>query len=261
MAWFKVDDGFHHSAKVLSIPRSVRAEALGAWVIAGTWSADNMTDGFVPQSVLLDWPISGDAVAALCDAGLWLREDGGIRFHDWCEYQPTKAQLEAKSKVRSEVGTLGGQRSGEARRTKAEAKTKQNEANANPEPVPVPNKEHMFNDVERNKDEYSKDFETWWQAYPRKQAKGDAWKAWKSLKKALPDIDVLVSASIAYGKTITDQQFLKMPGPWLRSRRWEDVALQKPADTYTGAAPGVVVWPEAPEGRRYAADIIDDWES
>lgn len=107
--------------------------------------------------------------------------------------------------------------------------------------------------------EYSTDFETWWKSYPRKQAKGDAWKAWKSVKKHLPNIETLVAASVAYEKTVTDPQFLKMPGPWLRARRWEDAALQPKQDTYNGYAPGVVTRGEAPEGRRYAADIIEDW--
>jgi hypothetical protein len=52
-----------------------------------------------------------------------------------------------------------------------------------------------------------------------------------------------------------------MPGPWLRARRWEDVELQPKQDNYSGYAPGVVTRGEAPEGRRYAADIIEDWES
>ena len=122
-----------------------------------------------------------------------------------------------------------------------------------------------FNDVEHetttSKDEYSTDFESWWQSYPRKQAKGDAWKAWKSLKKALPPVQQLIDASIAYGLNVTDPQFQKMPGPWLRARRWEDVELQPKQDNYSGYAPGVVTRGEAPEGRRYAADIIEDWES
>jgi hypothetical protein len=138
MAWFKVDDGFHHSAKVLSIPRDIRAEALGAWIIAGTWSADNMTDGFIPTGVLFDWPISGKATEALTTAGLWILVDGGVQFHDWCEYQPTREQLESKSKVRAEAGARGGRRSAETRRSKSEANAKQNEANVNPEPEPVP---------------------------------------------------------------------------------------------------------------------------
>ena len=261
MAWFKVDDGFHHSAKVLSIPRSVRAEALGAWVIAGTWSADNMTDGFVPQSVLLDWPISNDAIQALSDAGLWLIEDGGIRFHDWCEYQPTREQLQAKSKVRSEVGTLGGKRSGEARRSKAEARRSKAEANANPEPEPEPNKEHMYSEAER-KQPYSKEFETWWASYPRRQQKGDAWKAWETLRKKreLPELALLTDASKKYGERVTDQQFQKLPAGWLRAACWEDEPLNSKPLPYVereGYDPGVDYHPPAPAGKRYAVDAID----
>lgn len=120
--------------------------------------------------------------------------------------------------------------------------------------------------VERDKEtkttsEYSTDFEAWWESYPRKQAKGDAWKAWKSLKKVLPPVEQLIDASVAYGLQVTDPQFLKMAGPWLRARRWEDIELQPKQENYMGYAPGVVTRGEAPEGRRYAADIIEDWES
>lgn len=138
MAWFKVDDGFYTSQKVMRIPRSVRNEAIGAWILIGTWSADKMTDGVIPHWVIADFEISDDALEALIECGLWLDNGEGVTYHDWCEYQPTKAQLEAKSKTRAAVGSIGGKRSGEARRTKAEAKSKQIEANANPEPEPEP---------------------------------------------------------------------------------------------------------------------------
>lgn len=139
MAWFKVDDGFYTSHKVLMIPREHRHAAIGAWLIAGTWSADKMTDGVVPSYVLEDLGVSPDAQEWLCRSGLWdQNDDGSIYFHDWCEYQPTKEQLEAKSKVRAQVGSLGGIKSGEARRSKSEAKRSKVEANANPEPEPEP---------------------------------------------------------------------------------------------------------------------------
>jgi len=39
MAWFKVDDGFLTSSKVMSISRAKRAEVLGVWLSVGVWSA------------------------------------------------------------------------------------------------------------------------------------------------------------------------------------------------------------------------------
>ena len=38
MVWFKVDDGFYSSQKVLSMPRSCRLAAVGLWTMAGNWS-------------------------------------------------------------------------------------------------------------------------------------------------------------------------------------------------------------------------------
>lgn len=143
MAWFKVDDGFYTSQKVLSIPRKDRATAVGVWLLVGTWSADKMTDGLVPDFILEEFGCTPEIREILVIAGLWKIYDTGsdcvgIEFHDWCDYQPTKAQLQDKQKARSEAGKLGGQRSGEARRSKTEANVKQNEANANPEPEPEP---------------------------------------------------------------------------------------------------------------------------
>ena len=160
MAWFKVDDGFYTSQKVMRIPRSIRNEAIGAWILIGTWSADKMTDGLIPDWVIAEFDVSMEVIDALFEAGLWIATDDGIQYHDWAEYQPTKAQLEAKSKTRAAVGSIGGKRSGEARRAKAEAKLKQIEANANPEPEPEPLITKVINNrATRIKEEWNLDDE------------------------------------------------------------------------------------------------------
>lgn len=84
-------------------------------------------------------------------------------------------------------------------------------------------KEHTFNEVEPV-NRYSDDFETFWKNYPRRQQKGDAWKAWEQLrkKKLLPSVDVLTVAAENYGKRVTDPQFRKLPGGWLRAEMWLD---------------------------------------
>ena len=238
MAWFKVDDGFYTSQKVLMIPREHRHNAIGAWVIAGTWSADNMSDGVVPWFVLSELGVSDEAIHWLCTVGLWIREgDASVRFHDWCDYQPTKAELRAKHEAKVAAGSRGGRASGEARRSKNEAgassvvkqQASTNEANANPEPEPVPIKD-LYNDVAQ-KSVYTETFETFWAAYPRKQQKGDAFKAWETLrkKKLLPHVSVIVDAAKAYSRAVADPQFQKLPAGWLRASAWEDqVAEKKP---------------------------------
>lgn len=71
---------------------------------------------------------------------------------------------------------------------------------------------------------YSEPFLAWWAVYPRKESKGDAWKAWESLRKArhLPELTELTAATKAYSLRVTDPQYRKLPGGWLRDRKWED---------------------------------------
>jgi hypothetical protein len=71
---------------------------------------------------------------------------------------------------------------------------------------------------------YSDDFESWWSMYPRKVAKGDAWKAWEKLAKnrELPAVDVLIAKAEAYGRVQTDIKFVKHPATWLNSLGWLD---------------------------------------
>ena len=140
------------------------------------------------------------------------------------------AESRAKHEAKVAAGKAGGKASGEARRSRNEApasgdvkqQSSTTEANANPEPEPVPNIKDMYNEVAQSP--YSDDFETWWKSYPRRQQKGDAWKAWQQLRKQklLPAVEELVAASKAYELRVTDPQFRKLPGGWLRAHSWND---------------------------------------
>jgi hypothetical protein len=66
MTWFKVDDKLHDHRKV----RAAGKAAMGVWVLAGSWAADNLTDGFIPTTVLPRWGTRADA-NKLVTAGLW----------------------------------------------------------------------------------------------------------------------------------------------------------------------------------------------
>ncbi len=48
ISWFKVDDKLHDHHKA----NAAKKAAMGVWVLAGSWSADNLTDGFIPARVL-----------------------------------------------------------------------------------------------------------------------------------------------------------------------------------------------------------------
>lgn len=226
MAWFKVDDGFLTSSKVMSIPRSKRAEVLGVWLSVGVWSAHEMKDGIVPNSILEELCCTPEIREILIDVGMWIEHDlNSVQIHNWNKYQPTREQLENKSRIRSAAGSLGGKASVQAKLKQTSSK---NQAIVKPEPEPEPNKELLFNEVEQvnKKDLYSEAFLQWWEMYPRKQSKGDAFKAWEvwRKRKLLPELKDLIDATKRYAETVShdDPQFIKLPAGWLRDRKWED---------------------------------------
>jgi len=96
MAWFKVDDGFHASRKLLKIPKRARFGAAGLWAVAGSWAADQLTDGHVPNYMLTEWGAPPAAPESLVDAGLWERASDGYVFYNWHEYQPSKQDVDAE---------------------------------------------------------------------------------------------------------------------------------------------------------------------
>jgi len=112
MPWFKVDDSFHSHPKVLA----AEPAALGLWVVAGSWSGANLSDGFVPDHVLPRLlPDSATLAQQLVAAGLWKRTRGGYKFHDWDAYQPAASDVRAMREKRAAAGRIGGVASGKSR--------------------------------------------------------------------------------------------------------------------------------------------------
>lgn len=106
MAWFKVDDQLAFNAKIVAAGN----EAMGLWVRAGSWSAAQLTDGFVPNHMAIAMA-NGMAkecgADALVMAGLWHEVEGGYQFHDWSEFQPSAEAEKEKRRKRSLAGQKG----------------------------------------------------------------------------------------------------------------------------------------------------------
>lgn len=139
MTWFKVDDGFYSHEKVLTIPRAVRAEAIGTWTLCGTWSADKDRDGYVPTHMIEELGATLAGASALVDAKLWRRQRTGFVFVNWKEFQPTREEKAAKRLAES-------QRKAEYRARKAQENAAvsgnvpagQNRDDVSPVPDPYP---------------------------------------------------------------------------------------------------------------------------
>lgn len=161
--WFKVDDHFAMHPKAVAAGN----RAIGLWVRAGSWSADQLTDGFVPAQMIS--PLGGTRADArqLVAAGLWLAVDGGWKFHDWGDTNPTAKEVTDRRTKRAEAGRKGGRRP-----SKQQANAKQvlatclpdacdtDQAKRNPVPVPVPVPESVVASVGGSCGDFSRSRET-----------------------------------------------------------------------------------------------------
>ena len=70
------------------------------------------------------------------------------------------------------------------------------------------------------------DFDTFWRAFPRRVAKGDARKAWSQTERIRPDMATLLAAIQAQMQSDqwrkNEGQFIPYPATWLRQERWDD---------------------------------------
>ena len=220
--WFKVDDSFFSNPKTAML--SDGATAL--WLRSGSWSAQQLTDGFIPARMVPMFRGSDDSVRELCDVGLWERDDerDGYRFHDWSDYQPDGEEVDALRRKRSEAGKRGansrwkrktvdengknGKTDGKrmANRWQTDGKSMANSCLV-PVPVPVPDK--------KEKEEYSSSFskETGVKDFGESRECGETDK---TLAVEYPNLD-LESAWLAFADRHQDET--RAIGDW--TRQWK----------------------------------------
>lgn len=127
MAWVKLDDQFPEHPKVAQ----TGPLAMAMQVAALCYSNRKLTDGFIPRSIartLLDFEVVEDdviytisvtsgmsgqdvepvwVIGLLVDSGMWDEVPGGYQIHDYHDYQPSKAEILAERKQRSDAGKKG----------------------------------------------------------------------------------------------------------------------------------------------------------
>jgi hypothetical protein len=128
VSWFKVDDTLsaHPKARAAGLP------AMGLWVVAGSWSSQQLTQGFVPTWFVETWPRGRKLAAGLVAAGLWTECSGGWEFHDWTDCNPTAEKERSRRKAAADRQRRARERTATAR----EAKLDEAVENAHMEPDP-----------------------------------------------------------------------------------------------------------------------------
>ena len=284
MPWFKVDDKLHDHKKA----RKARKAAMGVWVLAGSWSGGNLTDGFIPDDVAKRWGTSHD-FAALVSAGLWkvsrdhmtcassephahvtcsssephdgvtCVSENGWQFVNWSEFQPLKSEIEAERQRKVEAGRKGGRATASSKsQARAEAPaTKSAYGRAEP-PSPSPNpspketKTVLPTAVAVSRPD---GFDLFWNAYSKKHGRKSALIKYKiALGKPGVTAELLLDAAttyIAYQRAEgAHPQFTKDPATWLHGEHWNDERSSRARK----ADPNDIDWNAAFE-RAEAADL------
>ena len=231
MAWYKVDDRLPTSRKLMRIPRRDRPAAIGIWTLAGAWSMHEMTDGFVPAYAIEEWGGDETHADALVTAGMWERDerdgDSGYQFVNWDEYQPTKADVEARrerdrERKRNQPRDKGGKFAG--RTVNAVDSTRNDTESARTSTdstVPLPSPPLPITNAHPS----GSAFDDWWAIWGKKKAKGDAEKAYKAALKKISHDDLMAKTRAYWDHvkaTGTDLTYVPYPATWLRAEQWDD---------------------------------------
>jgi hypothetical protein len=77
--------------------------------------------------------------------------------------------------------------------------------------------------VKEPKEGYTAEFEEWWKAYPRKDSKGAAFRAYKAAKRrATPERLIEGAKAYAAQRKGQDPKYTKQPATWLNADGWND---------------------------------------
>lgn len=99
MAWARFDDRFHGNPKVMGVWHTC-PEAIGLYVMSVTYCAQHETDGLVHDWFLQTLQPTKSKrqrlTSALLNAGLFAEHEAGYLINDYLEFNPSKADLEAR---------------------------------------------------------------------------------------------------------------------------------------------------------------------
>lgn len=212
MSWARLDDGFHQHRKIAPLPLA----AVGLHTKALTYCAANLTDGFVPDSVvtmLVGSEASSALTAALTqiypgnESAVWTIADGGFRIHDYLHFNPSAADVKKQRRVTAKRVRVYRSRNG------VTSSHVHRDTGTGTGTGSVPSSSQTR-------------FAEFYAAYPRHQNRDDAERAWKKLKPDAALLEVMLAAIERQRPssqwTRAGGQYIPHPATWLNKGGWKD---------------------------------------
>jgi hypothetical protein len=221
-------------------PRILEAgnEAAGVLARCASWSARHLTDGRITAAAakLIATPQTFDR---LIGVGLLDRDGDGYRIVDDADdvllHVRTKADVLKERKKWADKKRHSSP--GDSPRDSKGA-SPGDSAGPIPIPIPIPGSQSQKTQIapsalgvstssKSKKPVPAPGFDAFWSAYPKKDAKPEAVKAWNALSPQ--DRDHATAGAIAYARQCkrlqTERGKTKNPSGWLNGRRWEDESI------------------------------------
>lgn len=208
--WIKVDIDTAHKPEVLKLARVLgihKAQAFGLVVTFWGWCDKNTANGEIVGVTEEDIDIflsQPGFAKALQDVG-------------WLQFDPAGPRITVPS------FDIHNSESAKKRAQKTRRQQKWREG-SKPQSAPSP---------KINGEEHASlvGFNSFWNQYPRKQGKGQAERAWKSIDVELHPVIMRAIAVQSKSPDWTKDagQFIPHPATWLKGKRWED-EIAKPQE-------------------------------
>lgn len=247
MTWFKVDDGFTEHPKLRALEANPRewAEAMAVWLAAGAYCARNLTDGFVDSGRLARATPLGRRALSVADrlvaCGLWECVDGGYRFHDWADWQPTKAEILADRARKTEQRRGAAHARWDAARIAPSAAASHGTGDAPVPSRPVPSDPDQNSDRARSVEADAKRADL---ASLVRRAFAEAYEGLLAVPWADGAFGRQIAAVAAWAARAQDPEAVIrravaafVADPWAREHRLPFGALAKDPGKYAGQAP------------------------
>jgi len=146
-----------------------------------------------------------------------------IRSEEQRREQNRLAKARSRERERGASATVSTGQQCQPTETETQSRDVVRPATPSEEPTPVRTPR------QRKAGAYSEGFLAWWSLYPKKVAKGAAWKAWQKVATSGATRAAIMVATTEFARRIRQAKFVPNPATWLNESRWEDDISAAPA--------------------------------
>lgn len=243
-AYAKFDVGYLDNPKIAPLLDDGKPYAVLLHAASIMYAAHHLTDGVVRIKTLLR-KVDADQgdVQALFDAGLWEDlGDGRAQVHDYLEHNRSAAEAQ-KATDKARKAAQARHNPTASTPDAAQSSTPDTDASGSAPSTATGTASSSASSVPREREEREKknsrpsaprtdtrppgSFDTFWAAYPRKEAKRNAEKAYlKALSRTGGDATpIILGARRLAADPNREQAFTPLPASWLNGDRWDDDPL------------------------------------